>query len=564
MLALLIHPRSIQLVILAMISLALTGCAMKVAPTGGPRDQTPAAVVKVEPASGTTSFSGGSITFEFDDYVDRSIRNAITILPSVRFSTSYAGDEITVVFKEHLASNTTYTVTLGTEWTDVRGNRPLQAYTAVFSTGPLIDTGAISGMVSAPSLTNVAIFCYPNADSMSTGFAPWSSAPRYVLPTGQSGAFSIRGLADGLYRVIAVRDENRNGLIDGREDFAVAPSDVRVDSGRAPMINLKLGPFIDQDAPVLSRVRSATQQLLIAQFTEQVYPTTTWQKALEVQTASGKTLPVASVWTDSSQRDRFFVRLAAPLDTGTTTLTLRASSVRDSAGNRSIDSAVRLTFRGSALADTTTLRIIRIEPSDSAKGVGREQPIVITFSDAVDTMNAQFSLEHRSPQGAVQIRSRWESPVRLVIEPQESRKLSTWYSTLVQFTDTRSVLNRLLLDSIPRHWLLTEDRPRDPGTMSGTFLPSAEMSAAKPLVIRLLSATGAIIATFQPDSDGSFRVDGIPPGDYTVDVFGDRNRNGRYEHGTIRPFTFGEPWWPLPTKITIRPRWTLENVRITP
>lgn len=562
--ALLIHPRTLQLAIVAMLSLALTGCAMKVAPTGGPRDTTPAEVVSVQPASGTTSFAGRSITFVFDDYVDRSIRNAITILPSARFSTSYAGDEITVEFTEPLASNTTYTVTLGTEWTDVRGNRPLSAFTTVFSTGSLIDTGMISGVVSAPSLTNVAVFCYPNADTITSRFAPWLAAPRYVLPTGQSGAFSIRGLANGLYRVIAVRDENRNGLIDSREDFAVAPSDVRVDTGRTPSINLKLGPFIDQDAPMLSRVRSSTSQLLIAQFTEQVFPTTTWQKALDVQTASGKTLPVVAVWTDSSQRDRFFVRLAAPLDTSTTSITLRASSVRDSAGNRSADTAVRLTFRGSALADTTTLRIIRVEPRDSTKGVGREQPIVITFSDAVDTMNAQFSLEHRSPQGAVQVRTRWNSPVRLVIEPQESRKLSTWYSTSIKFTDVRSVLNRKLIDSISGHSLLMEDRPRDPGTMSGTFTPSAEMSAAKPLVIRLLSATGAIIATFQPDSDGTFRVDGIPPGDYTVDVFGDRNRNGRYDYGTVRPFTFGEPWWPLPTKITIRPRWTLENVRISP
>lgn len=562
--SILIHLRSAQLTILAVLSLALTGCAMKVAPTGGPRDQTPTAVVRVEPASGTTSYAGRSVTFEFDDYVDRSIRNAITILPSVRFSTSYAGDEITVEFTEPLASNTTYTVTLGTDWTDVRGNRPLSAFTTVFSTGMAIDTGAITGIVSAPSLTNVAIFCYPKADTFTKSFAPWSIAPRYLLPTGQSGAFSIRGLADGLYRVIAVRDENRNGLIDGREDFAVAATDVRVSAAASAPLSLKLGPFMDQDAPMLTRVRSVNSQLLAAQFTEQAYPTTTWEDALEVRTAAGTIVPVTAVWTDSSQRDRFFVRLAMPLDTSQTTLTLRGASLRDSAGNRSADTVTKMTFRGSSVKDTTSLRIVRIEPRDSTKNVGRDQPIMVFFSDAVDTMKAQIGLEHRSPQGAVQIRTRWISPVQLEIVPQELRKLSTWYTTTMQFTDVRSVTGRVLYDRSSGHALLTEDRPRDPGTMSGTFVPSPEMVAAKPLVLRLIASNGSIAATFQPDADGSFKVDGIPPGDYTVDVYGDRNRNGRYEYGSVRPFAFGEQWWPLPTKITIRPRWSLENVRIAP
>lgn len=562
--ALLNHMHTLRLTLAAVVALAMTGCAMKVPPTGGPRDQTPAAVVRVQPASGTTSYMGPSVTFEFDDYVDRSIRNAITILPSVRFSTSYAGDEITVKFQEPLASNTTYTVTLGTDWTDVRGNRPLSAFTTVFSTGPAIDTGAITGIVSAASLANVAIFCYPKADTFTKSFAPWSIAPQYLLPTGQSGAFSIRGLADGIYRVIAVRDENRNGLIDGREDFAVAASDVRVSTEASAPLSLKLGPFIDSDAPMLTRVRSVNSQLLAAQFSEQAYPTTTWEEALEVRSAASKNIPVTAVWTDSSQRDRFFVRLATPLDTGQTTFTLRSGSLRDSAGNRSADSATRLTFRGSSVKDTAMLRIVRIEPRDSTKNVGRDQPIMVFFSDAVDTMNAQITVEHRSPQGAVQVRTRWISPVQFSIEPQELRKLSSWYATTIRFTDVRSVTARVLSDSSREHALLTEDRPRDPGTMSGTFAPSAEMLANKPLVLRLIASNGSIAATFQPDADGSFKVDGIPPGEYTVDVFGDRNRNGQYEYGMVRPFAFGEPWWPLPTKITIRPRWSLENVRIAP
>jgi hypothetical protein len=547
---------------MVIIVLVMAGCAMKVAPTGGPRDMTAAEVVRVEPSLGTTLFDGDRVRFTFDDYVDRSIRNAFTILPSVRFTTSYSGDEITVEFQEPLAANTTYSVTLGTDWSDVRGNRPLASFTTIFSTGAGIDSGMISGLVSARSPESMSIFCYPLSDT-SAPFTPWNAAPRYRLPCGLSGAFSVRGLADGTYRVMAVRDENRNGLVDPREEYAVAPADVVVRAGVAGAVRLKSGPAIDREPPELTRARSLTSQLLTVQFTESVYPVTTWEKAIEVRSASDIVVPVAAAWTDSSQRDRLLVRLTSSLDTGACRLSIAAGAMRDSAGNRN-DSLQRQSFRGSSVADTLSLYIVSAEPRDSAKGVRRDQPLVISFSDAVDTMNAQVSVEHRSPQRSVQVRTRWASPVTFVIEPQEPRDLKTWYSTDVRLVNVRSALGRAVRDSVRMLAMLTEDRPVDPGSISGTFTPSDEMRSCSPLVIRLMSATGTVTAAFRADTDGRFRLDRVPAGEYTVDVFCDRNGNGVYDHGDLRPFAFGEAWWPLPTKISVRPRWTLENVSITP
>ncbi len=535
---------------------------MKVAPTGGPRDTTPAEVLSVDPASGATSFSGDQIRFSFDDYVDRAIRNAITILPTVRFSVSYAGDEITVEFQDTLTANTTYSVTIGTDWSDVRGNRPLAAYSTIFSTGPSIDTGIIAGLVSAKTLTNVAIFCYPWADTAAP-FSPWETPPRYRLPCGISGTFTIRGLADGRYRVLAVRDENRNGLVDAAEEFAVAPADVVVQAASSQPVRLKLGPAIDRDPPVLTRARALTSQLLTLQFTEPALLTPTWQRALEVRSARDSVIPALAAWPDPLQNDRLLVRLAAPVDTGSCRVMISAGMVRDSAGNY-VDTAQRTLLRGVSTADTTSLRVLSIEPRDSSRNVLRGQPIVITFSDAVDTMNAQITVEHRAPQGAVQVRTRWASPISFVIEPQEARELKTWYATTLGFADVRSTIGRSIRDSSRVLTMLTEERPIDPGSISGRFVPSDEMRACSPLVVRVLASNGTIAASFRPDADGSFRLDRIAAGEYSLDVFCDRNANGAYDHGDVRPFTFGESWWPLPTKISVRPRWALENLSITP
>ncbi|MBC8125311.1 MAG: Ig-like domain-containing protein, partial [Candidatus Kapabacteria bacterium] len=280
---------------------------MKVAPGGGPKDTTPAVVTSVDPVTGTTSLKERSITFEFDDYVDRSIRNAITVLPNARFSTSYGGDELEVTFEEPLDTNTTYTVTIGTEWTDLRGNKPTESFTTVFSTGERIDTGSIEGIVNGASLANVVLFCYQRADTLPESFSPRTTVPKFRLPVGSSGMFILKGLPDGLYRVIAVRDENRNGLLDNSEDFVVSPSDVRITNGVAPQVVLLIGRAIDRDPPVIARARSVTQQLITLEFSETVVPVVGWHNAISLTDNSGGSVSIAAMWLEKKPGDKLFV-----------------------------------------------------------------------------------------------------------------------------------------------------------------------------------------------------------------------------------------------------------------
>lgn len=62
--------------------------------------------------------------------------------------------------------------------------------------------------------------------------------------------------------------------------------------------------------------------------------------------------------------------------------------------------------------------------------------------------------------------------------------------------------------------------------------------------------------------DGRWEFANIPPGVYKVSAFSDANNNGRYDGGSFFPFTPAERFIQLPSEIQIRPRWTVENVRI--
>jgi len=219
---------------------------MKVAPTGGPVDRTPTEVAATDPANGALNVSARTLTITFTDYVDRGVRNAIVIQPKTRFTSSYAGDEIDIRFEDDLLPNTTYTVTLGTDWRDLRGNSPTQAISVTFSTGPEIDTGAINGTITGGDLRNIKVLVYAGADTLSTSFNPMQRFASYVMPVGSAGVFTVAGLSDGWYRLVAVQDGNNNDLLDANESYAMAISDIDIRQGARQRVELVLGPSLSK------------------------------------------------------------------------------------------------------------------------------------------------------------------------------------------------------------------------------------------------------------------------------------------------------------------------------
>lgn len=228
-----------------------TGCAIKGAPSGGPPDTTPPEVVRITPEDGSRNVTDPSITIEFSEYVDRGVRNALRIQPRVRFASTYAGDEVRIDFEEPLAPNTTYTLTLGTDWRDLKGNSPQEATSVTFSTGNDIDTGRFSGRVYGRDLRSVVVFVYDVSGGDSTH--PMRDQPQYIMPLGSSGVFSVEGLKQGLYRVMAVQDANSNNLLDASEQYAMASEDVVVwDTTTTTMLYMLLGPSVamQQDSTI--------------------------------------------------------------------------------------------------------------------------------------------------------------------------------------------------------------------------------------------------------------------------------------------------------------------------
>lgn len=188
-------------------------CATPIAPTGGPRDQSPPAMLQTSPKSGTTDFNGDQFIVAFDDYLNReSARSAVSVYPMVReaFKVDFSRRNLIVRFKTELAPNTTHVITIDKQLSDADGNKLTQPLQFAFSTGPNIDSGKARGRLlnydgSIPNLGAL----YLKAKS-GRSFA-------YLSQPDTSGMVQFSYLRKAEFQVFYLRDTNRNREVDEGE-----------------------------------------------------------------------------------------------------------------------------------------------------------------------------------------------------------------------------------------------------------------------------------------------------------------------------------------------------------
>jgi uncharacterized protein (DUF2141 family) len=487
------------------------------------------------------------VTVQFNKYVDPSVRSVVIVQPDVPFRTSYAGNEISVDFQRELDSNTTYSVTIGTDYQDTHGNRPQQAATLVFSTGALIDTGTITGTVRAAAKENLVVFCYALDGVLADTLMPSHTAPRYRIPVGTSGSFTVSGLHDGSYRVMAVVDANRNNLLDPNEEFGMPTADVMVQGGKAHPVMLRTGPPLDVFKPYITRARSTSARTVTVQFSENIDSSRCTLTSVRITDSASALVALASVVIDA--RDRLQIHTAEALREGQYTVHGDTSVIRDSAGNACADTGKPITFTASLRPDTTTLRIGSTSWADSAKRVEHLAPFDVRFTDAMDTT-----------AGIAQpFTTMWLSPIVLRIVRDRWQKPGTTDSFAVQLRGFRSVLGVPLPDTTLIRRFSIADR-EDPGMVTGVLRDS--LHTGGPYLIRVVGDRDSVVATTLLREPGPWSISGVRAGTYVMDVVLDVNANGRYDHGQLMPYRPSEYVWTMKQQVRIRPRWTLEDVTI--
>ena len=198
--------------------LMLSACAQVGVPTGGEKDNQPPVVINAEPELGATEVStkaGGTITLEFDEYVNvRQLSAQLLVSPPLKKPVEWwmKGREVTFMWNEDLEEGGTYVFQFGEAIIDVREGNAASNLLHAFSTGPSIDTLSLHGKVvdafTQEAQADRKIFLYERSTPIDSIVA--GELPKYVGNTNSKGEFTLKYLGEGEYRLLAIDDVDRN------------------------------------------------------------------------------------------------------------------------------------------------------------------------------------------------------------------------------------------------------------------------------------------------------------------------------------------------------------------
>ncbi|WP_412063642.1 Ig-like domain-containing protein [Rubrivirga sp. IMCC45206] len=521
--------------LLPLLLVALAGCATPAAPTGGPADSTPPTLVASLPARGATNVTDRTVRLAFSERLQPAAASAVTITPvgDARPQISVRADEVEIRLPE-LRDSTTYVVTIGTEFADQRGVRIRAPITLAFSTGNTIDGGAIAGSVRTPdgaAAPGLDVWAFALADSAAT--PTLDGAPDYRTETGADGAFRLDYLRPGPYFVAAVDDRNQSGRADAGERFAAPPrAVVRADTTDAPPLAL-IVTALDSIPPVAQRARALSDRRVAVRFSEAV--TLVDRSALAIaDSASGAALPATVYQTPEAPFE--IVAVTASAMSGRVVVS-GTGVVADSAGLAA--APFRFVVDPPARADTAQARVVGFVPAR------RDSVVTLRPGEAA---GVRFAVPP-SP-GVV---------AGLAVMRGGERVLATFEtSDGVTFT----------VDSLAGAFRLVA--PSGDSTRAQAFaVPAASetgglvgrVTAYGPVVIEATPEVGPPIVV-RANADGTFAISGLLPGSVALRAFVDRDGDGRWSGGRLRPYLAPEPLVVLPPA-TVRARWETEIDPVT-
>lgn len=216
-------PLSYTRIALMSIGALLTACASIGRPQGGPRDTEPPKYVRSNPFPGEKNVNRTRIDIYFDENVQLDDpMNKIIVSPAQKMTPAITsgGKRVTVELRDTLVENTTYTIDFSDAINDLNEKNILDGFAIDFSTGDVIDSLRVSGIVldarTLEPAQGILVGAYSNLSDTAFTTLPFERVSR----TNQYGQFTIRNLKDTLYNVFALQDANRDYHWDRSENGA--------------------------------------------------------------------------------------------------------------------------------------------------------------------------------------------------------------------------------------------------------------------------------------------------------------------------------------------------------
>jgi hypothetical protein len=218
-----------RFIVVLLPAVILASCANIGNPNGGPYDEDYPKVLGSKPAMNQLNYTGKKIEVYFDEFVsvEKPSENVIVTPPQKQSPVIQSlGKKVLVELKDSLLENTTYTIDFTSSIVDNNEKNALENFSFAFSTGDVIDTMEIAGILMNAEdnepMQNIMVGIQKDLSDTAFIKLPFLRTSR----TNDRGHFIIRNIAPGSYHVFALNDNNRNYAYDkaGGEAFAFLDS----------------------------------------------------------------------------------------------------------------------------------------------------------------------------------------------------------------------------------------------------------------------------------------------------------------------------------------------------
>ncbi|MBA4239747.1 MAG: hypothetical protein C0448_03405 [Sphingobacteriaceae bacterium] len=211
-----------KLLIYICIIFLVTRCAQITPLSGGKKDITAPKVLSYNPENASLNFNTKTIEILFDEYITlKDIANQFIITPQVKEipEIQTQGKKLKITFNETLLPNTTYKLAFGNAISDLNESNVLQNFEYIFSTGSTIDSLKLQGKIfnsldkKPESQILVGLYSKDSRDSV-----VYKEKPLYISKTNLEGVFYFNYLPNTPFKIVAIKDQNKNLLYDGSEE----------------------------------------------------------------------------------------------------------------------------------------------------------------------------------------------------------------------------------------------------------------------------------------------------------------------------------------------------------
>ena len=549
---------------LAAIIFLSISCAKNVSPPGGPEDKTPPKILEVFPSPNTMKVATDSeIKITFSESINRkTISDGIFISPLFEDEPEYKwkGKTLKIQSSAALLASRTYVVVVGTDVSDLHGNRLSYPFSFAFSTGDSLDIGAIAGngYIENKPAKGLGIWAYALTDT--TVLDPVNEVPDYITQTGDDGSYRLDFLAPGKYRLFAINDRNKDKLWDSdSEEYGTAPKDLVIDAEQQYFRSIILtAAKRDTLPPLISLCKMLPGSVLEVSFESDL----DLQSALNIDSykfgsAGEAEVPFEAVKAYSTRQDTRTIYIKGNVLEAGAACSLSIFNIL-SKERVSVDTSDNsCTFISEIKPDTTAPSVVSTTPVSGVQVFFPDSTIQIVFSElmSIDSVVAAFSLKDTLGNN-VSGEITWIDDIILRFKPHilEGR---TNYALSLDPAKTMDLNFNPMQDSI---WVIRfKTMPSDTGgTVEGTV--TADDSSL--VVLTFLSLSGGSNLTFPLEKAGSFSFKGIPGGKYRLYSFLDLDKDGKYFSGGYKPIRFSEPRIFYPDTIEVRPRWETAGIKM--